>query len=125
MPEFVLDLDRWQQSAVRNLRQLQSGVVIVKTRIEEKFLESGKAVVLDYWRSNDAVEIAVKIDGDIFAIITHPCSGAKWFVHFSARLSREKEKHATRKGAIDRVLRAIADEQCNDCGAAIKQAEGV
>lgn len=38
--------------------------------------------------------------GELIAVITHPCEGAKWFVHRMGDHSHPREKYATRKAAI-------------------------
>ena len=36
-------------------------------------------------------ETAIKNDaGDLIAVITHPCAGAKWFVHYVGQWKTEK-----------------------------------
>ena len=46
-------------------------------------------------------EIPVKKDGALVAVITRPCAGADWFVHFAGW--KKRERFRTRKAALARA----------------------
>lgn len=51
----------------------------------------------DGWR-----EIAINGEGgDLIAVVTRPCSGAKWFLHRAGKSHCQRERFATRKAAIE------------------------
>jgi hypothetical protein len=43
-------------------------------------------------------EIGVRRADQLIAVVTHPCAGAKWFVHFSGW--RRKEAYKSKEKAI-------------------------
>ncbi len=55
----------------------------------------------DGWR-----EIAIRRDGgELVAVITRPCNGAKWFLHRAGAYHAARERFATRKAAIEAATR--------------------
>lgn len=47
-------------------------------------------------------EIGVYRSGDLMAVITHPCAGAKWFVHFTGW--RPKESFKNKEKAVESAI---------------------
>ncbi len=45
-------------------------------------------------------ETAVRIDGRLVGIVSHPCSGADWFVHRAGPGWPPRERYKTRKAAL-------------------------
>lgn len=43
-------------------------------------------------------EIAVRSAGELVAVITHPCAGAKWFIHRA--ITARRESFRSRKAAL-------------------------
>jgi hypothetical protein len=48
-----------------------------------------------------AVEIGVRTaEGELVAVVTHPCRGAPWFLHRAGRSHCQRERFPTRRAAL-------------------------
>jgi hypothetical protein len=48
-----------------------------------------------------AVEIGVRTaEGELVAVVTHPCRGAPWFLHRAGRSHCQRERFRTRRDAL-------------------------